>query len=362
MDQRMIDIVKGVENCVRGLANVQKDENVLILTDTSIDSVFAQTFATVINGIGARPAILTITAEMAEASEVGGDVPRHIVSAVSGADTVIGVTSYPMQHTPAIRPLVTSSWRDSAGTLRWINVPPPHFLTLTCEGATKVPGPLVAKITKRVIERMQKGRTFRMVTGDGAEIACVQEPSTLNIEPKLKWPLPKGRFNVFPTCAVNPKGELHAEGDGVMVVDAVDCFLGKLGTPIRYTIEKGYVTKVEGGPEADWIRNKIAELGVDRAGVWWEFSIGTNPCIPVYRNNFGALQVYWHALAHRAAGVVHIAIGQEPYFHLHGTILEPTVTCLETQEVIIEKGYLKALDDADIREEMEALGIKPSRW
>ena len=50
MDQRMIDIVKGVENCVRGLANVQKDENVLILTDTSIDSVFAQTFATVING------------------------------------------------------------------------------------------------------------------------------------------------------------------------------------------------------------------------------------------------------------------------------------------------------------------------
>ncbi|MBI4490719.1 MAG: amidohydrolase family protein [Deltaproteobacteria bacterium] len=40
----------------------------------------------------------------------------------------------------------------------------------------------------------------------------------------------------------------------------------------------------------------------------------------------GALQVYWHALAHRAAGVVHIAIGQEPYFHLHGTILEPTVT------------------------------------
>ncbi len=362
MFQRMIDIVRGVENCVRGLAGVQKNENVLILTDTSIDPVFAQTFATVVNGIGAKPAILAITAEMAEASEVGGDVPKHVVSAVSGADTVIGVTSYPMQHTPAIRPLVHSSWRDSAGAVRWVNVPPPHFLTLTCDGATRVPGPLVAKITRRVIEKMQKGRTFKMATEGGSEITCIQEPKTLNIEPKLKWPLPPGRFNVFPTCAVNPKGELHSEGHGVMVVDAVDCFLGKLKSSIRYTIEKGYVTKIEGGPEADWIRNKIAEVGIEKAGVWWEFSIGTNPCIPVYRNNFEALQAYWHALAHRAAGVVHIAIGQEPHFHLHGTILEPTVTCQETGEVIIERGFLTALDDQDIRRELNDLGIKPSRW
>lgn len=59
---------------------------------------------------------------------------------------------------------------------------------------------------------------------------------------------------------------------------------------------------------------------------------------------------------------MHITIGQDPYFHPHGIILEPTATCLEMGEVIIEKGYLKAIDDPDIRKEMDALGIKPSRW
>jgi len=103
-------------------------------------------------------------------------------------------------------------------------------------------------------------------------------------------------------------------------------------------------------------------VGREKGMPWWEFSIGMNPCIPIFRNNFQALNAHWHAFAHRAAGVVHIAFGIDPYFHLHGTILEPTITCLDTKEVIVAKGWLKILDDPDIKKEMKALNLIPSRW
>jgi hypothetical protein len=146
------------------------------------------------------------------------------------------------------------------------------------------------------------------------------------------------------------------------VADFVDHFPGVLSQPIRYTIKDGYAVKVEGGYEAGWIRREMEKVGYEHSGPWWEFSMGMNPCIPVNRNSFEALKVHWHALAHRTAGVVHIAVGIDPYFHLHGTILEPTITCLETGEKIVEKGVLAALGDEDVQEEMRAAGVTPSRW
>lgn len=95
---------------------------------------------------------------------------------------------------------------------------------------------------------------------------------------------------------------------------------------------------------------------------WWEFSIGMNPCIPIYRNDFEGLRVHWHALAHRTADAVHIAFGIDPYFHLHGTNLEPTVVCLETGETIVDRGYLTTLNDEGIKEEMQAANVRPSTW
>lgn len=90
--------------------------------------------------------------------------------------------------------------------------------------------------------------------------------------------------------------------------------------------------------------------------------IGTNPCIPVYRNNFEAFNCLWHAFSHRAAGVVHFAVGLDPYLHLDSTVLEPTVFSIETGEVIVKEGFLTILNEQEIKREMESLNITPSRW
>ncbi len=359
---RMMEIVEGVRMCVTELARVEKGDNVMVLTDTSIDPLIGETFAVVSKEVGANPLILTMPAEMAEASEIGGEVPSHLVEAVTSGqiNVVFSPTSYPMQHTPAIRPLVAHGHEGVKSRMKWINVPPPHFLSLSSDGSRKVTSELAFKITRKTLERMRKGKTFRMTTESGTDITTEQDLA--KIGGSINYPLPAGRFQVFPSGVMNPGGYPHTTATGTIVLDAADHFFGILQTPIRYTIREGYVEKVEGGFEARWVWDEMQRVGKEKGMPWWEFSIGMNPCIPICRNNFEAFNAHWHAFVHRCAGAVHVAFGIDPYFHLHGVILEPTITCLETGETFVDKGWLKTLDDPEIKDEMKALNITPSRW
>lgn len=359
MSYKILEIIKGARNCVVNVANVQKGQAVLVLTDTGVDPLIAHTLAAVAKEVGGDAAILTLPFETAEASEVGGVIPAHVIKAAEAAQMVLSPTSYPLQHTPSLRALTPHA--DQPPTARtWINIPPPHFLNLSCDGAQKVSNEVIVKLATRTVEKMKKGKTFRMVTESGTDITTQQDLTVHGASTEL--PVPFGRFQVFPAGVVNPPGYPHKDGNGTLVVDFVDCFAGSLSRPVKYTIKDGYAVKVDGGYEARWISKEMERVGFEHSAPWWEFSIGVNPCIPINRNNFEAVKVHWHALAHRTAGVVHIAVGIDPYFHLHGTILEPTITCLETGEKIVDQGVLAATLDEDIQEEMKAAGVTPSRW
>ncbi len=359
MTHQLIEIIEGARNCVVKVANVQKGDRVLIFTDTAVDPLIAHTLAAVAKEVGGEVAIMTLPFETAEASEVGGTMPAHVVEAARASQIVLSPTSYPLQHTLSLRGMAPHD--DQPPMERtWINIPPPHFINLSCDGARRVPSSVILKLRSRTIEKMKKGKTYRMTTESGTDITTQQDLTTPG--GTVAVPVPFGRFSVFPVGVLNPPGYPHKDGNGSLVVDFVDCFPGTLSQPIRYTIKDGHAVKVEGGYEADWIRREMERVGFEHSSPWWEFSMGMNPCIPINRNNFEALKVHWHALAHRTAGVVHIAVGIDPYFHLHGTILEPTITCLETGEKIVDKGVLAALSDEDVQEEMKASGVTPSRW
>jgi 2,5-dihydroxypyridine 5,6-dioxygenase len=357
----MADIMPGVRACVCDHGGVKKGENVLILTDTSIDPIVPQAFSAVVCEALAKPIVLVMTSEMPKAAEIGGEISAIIVEAVKGADVVFGVTSYPMQHTPALRDMAAHA-EEPVGTLhrKWINVPPPHHINLTCGGAF-IPGKVLSNIITKQLQQMRRGLTYHMTTESGTDVTTTQDPKYYP-DVLAEFPLPAGRFQVFPFGVMNPSGYVHKDGNGVIAVDAVDAFYGKLASPIRFIVKDGYVKKVEGGPEADWIEDQMRRVGRENGRPWWEFSMGSNPCIPIFRNNSEVLNAYWHALAHRAGGVVHLAFGIDPYFHLHATILAPTITCVETGEIIIERGRPTIFEDDEIKKLLDKAGVKPSKW
>ena len=65
--------------------------------------------------------------------------------------------------------------------------------------------------------------------------------------------------------------------NGTIVVDASDSVHGLVHTPYSLTIENGAITSVDGGMEADGMREWLATRNDDRIYKMWHVSMGLNP-------------------------------------------------------------------------------------
>lgn len=154
------------------------------------------------------------------------------------------------------------------------------------------------------------------------------------------------------------------QSNGVISFDGIYgigyCWSGK---PIKCTIEDGFCTKLEGGPEAERLRKLLEGKGtmiqhkgrtIESTYHIAEIAIGTNPKARLNLRDITMIE------AQRNIGVVHIALGNSggfgpPYnprylskIHLDGTVLDPSVWL--DDELIIDKGWSTVLDDPELIE------------
>ncbi len=132
----------------------------------------------------------------------------------------------------------------------------------------------------------------------------------------LRFLFPNGEFNVPPV-------EFTAEGK--LVFDLCMHQTGRLYDPIELTVEKGRIVKIEGGAEAHFLRNYLAEYGDENAYICpAEASVGINSKALVrgiQREDKNVL------------GTMHFGLGTNvdvggsilSNIHLDGVILEPTL-------------------------------------
>src|SRR5438270_11768302 len=125
---------------------------------------------------------------------------------------------------------------------------------------------------------------------------------------------------------------------GTIVVDGVMLGIGLPGqveTPIRWTLESGRCTKIEGGSEADRLREVIA--GVNGADVIGEFAFGTSE-----RSPFGSPSEKGRL------GTVHFALGDNhnaypggqnvSSLHLDGVVLDASLQIVDDGTWILRDG------------------------
>lgn len=228
---------------LKDMFEIQPGESVAITCDTESSMEVVEATAKACYALNAKPLVLKIPAPRADGKAGDIDMPQAaLIGAIKGCDAWIEYNG---------------KWIFYSETYDKIIADPdnrPRYMCLV--GATpelmirnigKVDNVTLSKFIKALTEYIAAGKHLRITTPAGFDIECDNQP---------------GR-NYVPANGVVHKNEIQMLSgqiswtpkldsiNGTIVTDGV-CSppIGLLSSPIRMTVEKGYVTKIEGGKDA----------------------------------------------------------------------------------------------------------------
>jgi hypothetical protein len=355
-------ILAGARNCIVDCGQIKKGTNVLILSligDASnpVDDHAVQALATVAQEQGASVQILSATG-----MEKGwwDEVSPIVLGAFEKADVVVNNTISIGRPVKAIR---TAMFAGKGITM--IRNMATLTDVLSSEWAT-FPFALSDEITRRVGQRLDAAKTWRVVHHNGTDISGIIGPApTIGTGHKKYGEYrTQGRNRPFPQGCFNP---LTSEGaNGIIIFDRTLPWearhIGapelKFSQPLKVTVENNQMTHFEGGPEADAYRNfyegLVPHLGQDAWNVsGWH--CGIHPKAKIYDAPERSPDFYHRGL-HNHPSVLHFhlggSIGKEynyPFmWHLSSEVDHASVYL--DGEPLYSKGHLTVLDDPELRE------------
>jgi leucyl aminopeptidase (aminopeptidase T) len=318
-------IIGGARKVVRILARVKAGEKVLIVADTDTP-VVAEALATA--ALEITPEVVTTL--MTPRAVDGDEPPAIVASALLAADVALIPVSYSISHSTAVR----TALKHGTRVLSLPAATPDQLVRGGAEADFEAAAPTVRKMG----ELLTAAATAHLTTPAGTDCTFDLRGRSGNAHDCiLDRP---GKFSAFPNIEANIS-PVDGTAEGVIVFDGSipNLRLGRLRDPVRCTVKKGNIVKVEGGPEADMIRKVWAEMGDAAVYNIAQLAIGLNPAIPM-------LTGVW-AQDHGAFGTVHIGIGTSANLggttkaacHFDGMMYHPTLTL--DGRVVLEGGALR---------------------
>ncbi len=130
------------------------------------------------------------------------------------------------------------------------------------------------RIGRRVCELWEATDICQVTTPQGTDVSFQLKPRKADLGTgKLERP---GMDDFFPGMQTNI-APVEESIEGVIVVDASDSVQGVVHSPYSMTMENGVITKVEGGSEADTMREWLASCNDPTIYKLCHFSLGLNP-------------------------------------------------------------------------------------
>ena len=344
MSIRLIELIEGAKNCVRGLANVQKGDNVLILTDNNdfADPLVVQALAVASKEAGAD----VVCATAREFEPRFEDPPEIIARALLAADVLFHISHHEATlHCKAGRIAMMEYGTKLCPVLA-------NSADIMCSEWARFPLEVYWAIAGKVYDKCLHGNSIRIVSPNGTDISSgmgqlMGFPVDMSGRPSAMGK-GDGDFSMFPLGCFGVYPENPA--NGLVVCDALLGVKGLLKEPVRLTIENHWLTKIEGGEEAKWFRSLIDEKkrqGINGADYFVEIMWGLNPKASIERG-LEYLHLREGELTRRA-GTIHFGVGiSAKGFHWDGVLVRPFSMYVDG-EPIIENGRLLALDDPDVR-------------
>jgi len=330
-----LELLEGCRNLVEH-TRVKPGESVLIVIEHGKDAVIAETIGFVAKERGAAVNTLWIEPTALGASYEPSPV---FAGALAACDVGYGVINFPILYTETCARAMLDygvSWceLDWMGSIEGLSSP-----------AARMPLEVMYKIFDWTRDTLLNAKEWRLTCKRGSDFVC-NIPSPTYVVGSSSGGQRRGCFEQFHSGERCFWPGLTA--NGVLYFDG---FYGigycRSGTPIKTTIENGWCTKIEGGPEARWLDSITRRFKNGRHCC--EVAIGENPKARINLRDPSLIE------AQRNSGVVHIALGDSSIFggdivaglHLDGTILEPTVVI--DGQTVIENGVPTYLHDPGIR-------------
>lgn len=323
--------------------SVQKGDKLLVLTDDAMDPMVWQSAMAAINERGGD-AVLCLFPRLEYHCS---DPPALAIAAAQGADVVIALTTTAMNSgTPGFR----SIREQGGGTGRtpiWLMEE--TTVELLTEGGGRCNLDEVQQISdlqRRIGEVFDRSKQVRVLSKAGSDLTAQIDQMPEGYYGGRWGELPFGRNPKTGKLAGGtwPWGEIHAEpvpgtANGTLVWDTTAHFPpGRWQEPVALTIKDGRVVAIDGGSEADQVRQYLDTYGDENSRlVGGEIAIGTNhkcwPAMGLMRND------------KKAYGAMHFGIGHgadrgvnNSKLRLEGIIARCTVVADET--MVCEDGKI----------------------
>jgi leucyl aminopeptidase (aminopeptidase T) len=189
---------------------------------------------------------------------------------------------------------------------------------------------------RNAIKTLEGKKELRITSAKGTDVVVsIEGRSALEVTPVKKRGQMMGPVPLWAECAW---AAVEGRTRGTVVVDGVMLGIGLPGQvkePITWQLEEGRAVKIEGGEEAERLRNVIE--GVENADKIGEFAFGTSEVAP-----FGSPSEKGRI------GTVHFALGDNhnaypggknvSHLHLDGVILEATMQVVDDGTFILRNG------------------------
>lgn len=328
-------MIKGARKIVETDVDIRKDEKVLILTDTAQRFDIVQLFATLASQRGAEVYVAIMTPRRFQ----GGQPPEALGASMEHVDVILEITSVFVGHSEARFKALKAGARyycmaeiteeelvgPSGIFADYFALEP--MITKLAELETNAKRIQLTTKAGTKLEASIEGRYARALTGIAQKAGIHSGPADLEV-------------------SVSP---VEKTGNGVVIIDAWVVDIGVVEDPIKVTIRDGVAVAIEGGKEAEKLRNMLQATKNPLSYQLSEIGIGLNPLcrydlVGVRRGVMEAEGKY---------GTTHIALGSSPWpeskqrapLHIDCTYWRPTVRL--DGKVVIQEG--------DVIEEIKSL-------
>ena len=331
-------LLEATNNCAKNFCEIEKGENVLIASEYDTDPLVTSSFLSSAHLLGAEATVITV-----RPFSVGGWVKNYpndmFMAAFDKADVVIACTYFGFPHSER-----TFFSRIFAGRARVCDISmgstPGCLIT-----AGRFPDPLFVEIGKKAMRILERAREIRYTTASGTDITF-EGPRDMT----YNKPLRSAKWGIFPPMGINFYPETS---NGTLVFDE-SALTGKPSSPIKLTVEKNFVIKVEGGSGAE--RDAIQSFANGKFFVRHTV-IGLNPKVRMVNSPEFERE--------RAAGTTYLGLdGSGPSGEIdrskpgfsHLDMIFDTPTVYADGELLVKDRRLLILEDPDLMQFAEKYG------
>jgi leucyl aminopeptidase (aminopeptidase T) len=257
------DLLLGARRLVEVNGRVAEGDPVVIVTDPEMER-----YAAVIEEAARERGAEVTTCLIPVRRQDGEEPPDPVARAMTEAKVIFSPVSISITHTRAMRAALEAGARAILMTAYTDQI-------LTSPALLETDFHAQAAVCHKIGDAFTAGSQVRLTSPKGTDLSFSIEGRRANVltnipDPGQLAPVPDIEVNVVPVTG---------SANGTLIADASVPYLGIgiLEDPIICTMENGFISRMEGGAEADRVRVYLSSFGDQNCFNVAELGVGLNP-------------------------------------------------------------------------------------